>query len=115
MLFVVLVTSGGKVIVGLGQGAVIAAGMAHPLVADLALASKNVSAVDSLKIARAWSGIRLVALAVPWILKGIAEIDELVAAVPELFEEVPEGTPSLPTVALQYNHAMRRFGDDFRR
>ena len=79
--------------VGCGQGGLIATLLGHPLVVEAALASKAVSAEDSLVVARAWANVRLALVVAPWMLKCVKGTKDLHQALPELFWPVPEGHP----------------------
>ena len=76
---------GARVVLGCGQGGLIAALLGNPLVVEAALASKAVSAEDSLWVARAWGDVRLAIIVAPWMLKSQKNTKDLHQAVPELF------------------------------
>ena len=91
---------GANVVIGCGQGGLIATLLGHPLVVEAALSSKAVSAEDALAVARAWVDIRLALVVAPWMLKCVKSTRDLRLAVPELFAPVPEGHPRWSCVGL---------------
>ena len=93
-------TRGAVVVLGCGQGALIAALLGHPWVVEAALASKAVSADDALEVARAWAQIRLAIIVAPWMLKSVKGTKDLHQALPELFWPIPEGQPRWPRVGV---------------
>ena len=72
-------------IVGDGQGAMIALGLACPLVLEAALSQRAVDIKEAVQIARAWGHVKGILVREPRVGKNRLDLTELRQAVPELF------------------------------
>ena len=97
-----LVSHKPRLVVGDGQGALIALGLSSPLVLEACLATRNVGLNESIPIARAWGAVKAVVLTQPRIGRGKLELPLLRLAVPELFDSHP--WENLYRVAVQNRH-----------
>lgn len=91
------------VVLGLGQGAVIAAAITMTRLVETALASKIVTHTEAPLLAAAWSRIRAALMVAPCITKALSDVRRLGEAVPELFESAPSGE-RLPLFDLKSGH-----------
>ena len=80
------------IIIGEGQGGLIAAGFAKPGVVEAAFTTRNVQQQEVYQLAAAWGKVGVVVIRNPRMSKTGVYIDKLKHAVPELFAEHPEHT-----------------------
>ena len=93
------------IVFGLGQGAVVAAAAGNPRVAEVALSSKNVSAVDSLQIARVWAAVRVAITVGPWLVKTPVSVDDLRSLCPEWTAPLDVNEPRWPVISVDIDYA----------
>ena len=83
--------TGRGVILGFAQGGMSSGAMAQPLLVEAACRARVVTSEEMRTIRRAWSAIVVCAAVNPVVLPQRSEMDELLAAVPELGFQQPRG------------------------
>ncbi|MCP4240167.1 MAG: hypothetical protein GY772_06360, partial [bacterium] len=97
-------------IVGVGQGALVAASGGHPRVLEEALYARVVGAREAAAIGRAWQSLRLVLVVSPRVLKAQSDVERVRNAVPSL---VGRHSQCAPTVLVRRPDAAKTFAADF--
>ena len=100
---------GPRLLVGIGPGAVIAAGVASPRVVEAALYLRATKVEESRDVAPIWHSLNLVVLDSP-LTFGRSRLETLQAAVPELFKL---DARSIPMVWRRRMYPQRDFGRAF--
>ena len=77
---------GPTLVLGEGQGALIALGLTCPLVLEATLALRNVDIKEALGIARMWGRVKGVIVRNPQVFKTQLSLNDLRAAMPEMFD-----------------------------
>ena len=78
-----------SLVVGEGQGAVVAAVFAHPGCLETVLSSRNVQVVELPSICQSWGNVRCVLLHAPRLSKKGVQLENLKQAAPDLFASYP--------------------------
>ena len=78
-----------RLIIGAGQGAVVAAAYAHPGCFESVLASRNVQVRELPEIASAWGNVAGIIIHEPRLSKRGVQLEALKLAAPELFACYP--------------------------
>ena len=75
-----------RLIIGKGQGGVVAAAYGHPGCFEQVLASRNVQPAELPEIAQAWGNVAVIIIHEPRLSKKGVQLANIQAAAPELFE-----------------------------
>jgi len=86
------------ILIGDGQGALVALGVSRPVLLETALAARNVQTDDARLLAEPWGALKLVIATSPHQGKAKLEVELIKRAVPELFEDSP--WDPVPVVAI---------------
>ena len=76
-----------KIIIGEGQGALVAIGYGQPGVLETAMASRNVQRAEAQEMAEAWGNVACILAVSPRMSKSNFGLDRLRTGVPELFQK----------------------------
>ena len=82
-------------VVGIGQGGLIASQMARPLLLEAACRARVATARELIDIRRSWAGVASLIAVNPVVLRSRTDYSELLAAVPEVHMIQPRGSSSL--------------------
>ena len=101
-----------QVILGIGQGAVIALILARPRLCEIALKNKVVQEAElrSTGLAAAWQGTQAVIVAMPYIFKGRTKMEMWKEALPEILVASPGGVEApLDCFTMGWTHVHQSF------
>ena len=87
-----LVRQQSRVVLGYGQGGLVAAMLSMPLVVEASCRARIVTDVEMLDIRRAWAGLEWIIVVDPLVLPQRTEWSEVTKAVPELLIIQPGGS-----------------------
>ena len=101
-----------RVLLGCGQGAVVAALMGLPLVVEAACRARIVADRELGDIRRAWAGVEWIVCVDPLVLPQRSNIDELLDAIPEVSQLQPRGILRSVVVTPRFESTHGRFAKE---